>query len=82
MESDSVLDRLCATFAQRAAEHDRDGSFPFENFDLLHDRGLLSLTVPRDLGGAGANLGTVARVVRHVAYAEPATALVLIMQYC
>lgn len=40
------------------------------------------MTVPQEFGGAGASLGTVARVVREVAYAEPATALVLTMQYC
>jgi alkylation response protein AidB-like acyl-CoA dehydrogenase len=48
---------------------------------LLHEFGLLSLTVPCALGGGGANLATTARVVRAIAYAEPATALVLIMQY-
>lgn len=78
---DAALEVLQTKFAERAAEHDRDGSFPFENFDLLRESGLLSLTVPCEFGGGGANLATTARVVRVVAYAEPATALVLTMQY-
>ncbi len=78
---DAALDVLRTKFAERAEEHDRDGSFPFENFALLHEFGLLSLTVPRELGGGGANLATTARVVRAIAYSEPATALVVIMQY-
>jgi alkylation response protein AidB-like acyl-CoA dehydrogenase len=80
--SDAALLRLQSRFAERAAEHDRDGSFPFENFQLLRVHGLLGLTVPREFGGAEAKLETVARVVREVAYAEPATALILTMQYC
>src|ERR1700733_9001563 len=78
---DAALEVLPTKFAERAAEHDRVGSFPFENFSLLHEFGLLSLTVPCEFGGGGANLATTARVVRAIAYAEPATALVLIMQY-
>jgi alkylation response protein AidB-like acyl-CoA dehydrogenase len=77
----AALDLLRTKFAERAAEHDRAASFPLENFALLHEFGLLSLTVPCVIGGGGANLATTARVVRAVAYAEPATALVLIMQY-
>jgi alkylation response protein AidB-like acyl-CoA dehydrogenase len=77
----AALDLLRNKFAERAAEHDRDGSFPFKNFGVLHEFGLLSLTVPREVGGGGANLATTARVVRAIAYAEPATALVVIMQY-
>ena len=42
---------LAPRFAARAAEHDRDGSFPFENFEELSEAGLLALTVPAALGG-------------------------------
>jgi alkylation response protein AidB-like acyl-CoA dehydrogenase len=45
---------LAARFAERAALHDRDASFPFENFDDLSREGLLALTVPSALGGIGA----------------------------
>ena len=50
------LDRAVAVapaIAVRAAEHDRDASFPFTDFDDLHAAQLLALTVPADAGGAG-----------------------------
>ncbi|MCC6178921.1 MAG: acyl-CoA/acyl-ACP dehydrogenase [Chloroflexi bacterium] len=72
---------LAADFATRAAEHDRDRSFPFENFDQLWDAGLLNLTVPLEYGGEGAGLTDVARVVAEIGAGDSSTALVLGMQY-
>jgi alkylation response protein AidB-like acyl-CoA dehydrogenase len=72
---------LAANFAERAAEHDRDGSFPFENFRELSEAGLLSLTVPAALGGAGAGAKYAARIVGIIGKADPSTALVLSMHY-
>src|SRR5258708_32709409 len=71
--------QLAGRFAERAAIHDRDASFPFENFEDLSQAGLLSLTVPAALGGAGAGALTVARVLRIFGKADPSTALVLSM---
>lgn len=78
---DRILPELTAAFAATAAAHDRDSSFPFENFTLLHRHGLLSLTVPQSHGGVGADLATAVKVVSAVAKGDPATALVLVMQY-
>jgi alkylation response protein AidB-like acyl-CoA dehydrogenase len=78
---DQILPRLTAAFAGPAAAHDRDSSFPFENFEALREAGLLALTAPRELGGHGADLPTALKVIRAVARGEPATALVLTMQY-
>jgi alkylation response protein AidB-like acyl-CoA dehydrogenase len=72
---------LAAVFAERAPAHDRDGSFPFRNFDDLSNAGLLPLTVPAALGGGGAGAREVARVLGIVASADPSTALVLSMHY-
>ena len=72
---------LAASFAARAAEHDRAGSFPFENFRELSEAGLLSLTVPAAHGGAGAGARYAARVVGIVGQAGPTTAPVLSMHY-
>lgn len=72
---------LAAAFAGRAAEHDRNGSFPFENFSELSAAGLLSLTVPAALGGAGAGAKHAARIIGIVGKADPSTALVLSMHY-
>ncbi|WP_231499465.1 acyl-CoA dehydrogenase family protein [Caulobacter sp. UNC358MFTsu5.1] len=72
---------LTAAFAATAARHDREASFPTANFDALREAGLLALTAPRRLGGLEADLPTALKVVSAVARGEPATALVLVMQY-
>jgi alkylation response protein AidB-like acyl-CoA dehydrogenase len=78
---DATLGDLSARFAATAAAHDRDASFPFENFAVLHEAGLLALTAPASLGGQASDLPTALKVVQAVARGEPATALVLVMQY-
>jgi alkylation response protein AidB-like acyl-CoA dehydrogenase len=70
---------LAGEFAARAAVHDREASFPFENFDRLSEAGLLALTVPAALGGAGAGALDAARIIGILAKADPSTALVLSM---
>ena len=72
---------LAVEFASRAAAHDADGSFPFENFEALHQAGLLTLAAPQALGGRGATLAQLGSVIGAIGYACPATALVLTMQY-
>jgi alkylation response protein AidB-like acyl-CoA dehydrogenase len=72
---------LAAEVAARAALHDRDGSFPFENFKDLSEAGLLALTVPTALGGHGAGALDAARVIGIFGKADPSTALVLSMHY-
>jgi len=72
---------LASGFAARAAQHDRDRSFPFENFRELADAGLLALTVPAARGGLGGGVRDVARVLGIIGRADPSTALVLSMHY-
>ncbi|WP_398470493.1 acyl-CoA dehydrogenase family protein [Tardiphaga sp.] len=72
---------LVSGFAERAREHDRDASFPFENFRELADAGLLRFPVSRTLGGGGASISEAARVVGLIGQADAATALVLTMHY-
>ncbi len=71
---------LTALFAARAAEHDRDGSFPHENFDHLAAEGLLGLAAAPSEGGGGAGLVRCLALIEAVAQGCPATALVLAMQ--
>jgi alkylation response protein AidB-like acyl-CoA dehydrogenase len=80
----TIFDRarlLAPGFAARAAQHDRDASFPFENFQELGDAGLLALTVPVAQGGYGAGARDAARVINIFGKADPSTALVLSMHY-
>jgi alkylation response protein AidB-like acyl-CoA dehydrogenase len=72
---------LAPGIAARASLHDRDASFPFENFTELSEAGLLALTVPTALGGSGAGARDAARVIGIFGKADPSTALVLSMHY-
>ncbi|MFF0150846.1 acyl-CoA dehydrogenase family protein [Micromonospora sp. NPDC005203] len=71
--------RLAPRFAARAAEHDRDGSFPTEDFRDLREAGLFGLMVPRALGGMGASFAEYAAVATELARGNGATALVFNM---
>ena len=79
--SASALAELTQALAANAERYDRSGQFPADNFSLLHRHGLLSLTVPRALGGGGADLATARQVVAAVGKGDPSTALILVMQY-
>ena len=50
-----LAERLAVIAHQHAAQHDREGSFPFETYDVIRASGYLALTVPEALGGRGAN---------------------------
>ncbi|MGA2291948.1 acyl-CoA dehydrogenase family protein [Bradyrhizobium sp.] len=76
-----TANQLASEFAQRASRHDRDASFPFENFKELSEAGLLALTVPAALGGLGAGALIAARIINIFGKADPSTALVLSMHY-
>ncbi|MDP9238407.1 MAG: acyl-CoA/acyl-ACP dehydrogenase [Chloroflexota bacterium] len=48
--------QLADDFATRADEHDRDNTFPFENFEKLKQANYIALTIPEELGGLGGTL--------------------------
>ena len=79
LDSSARAELLVTAFAERAVIHDRDGSFPFGNFEDLSKAGLLALTVPAALGGGGAGAAEAARVLGIIGKADPSTALVLSM---
>ena len=74
-----LIDRAYALaserFAPRAARHDRDASFPFEDYADLHTSGLLALCVPERYGGLGADFETYCLVAEQIARGNAATAL-------
>lgn len=73
----ALADELAERFAERAPAHDRDGSFPHENFADLRASGLLALTVPEAYGGLGANELEYALVIERIAWGDASTALAL-----
>ncbi len=48
-----LCEEHAADFATRAAEHDREQTFPFENIAALKESGVLSAGLPEELGGFG-----------------------------
>jgi alkylation response protein AidB-like acyl-CoA dehydrogenase len=71
--------RLAPRFAARAAEHDRDGTFPVADFADLRREGLFGLMVPAGLGGREASFTEYAEVAGELARGNGATALVFNM---
>jgi alkylation response protein AidB-like acyl-CoA dehydrogenase len=69
-------------FAPRAAQHDRDATFPTENYRDLHQAGLLAICVPREHGGLGADYRTYALAAAEIARSCGATALTWNMHVC
>ncbi|NJN83731.1 MAG: hypothetical protein HC802_16630, partial [Caldilineaceae bacterium] len=70
---------LAEKFASRAAEYDRSGAFPHENYADARESGLPGLVVPKALGGWGANLYETAMVLETLAMGDGSTALNLSM---
>jgi alkylation response protein AidB-like acyl-CoA dehydrogenase len=68
-----------SALAERADEHDRGGSFPFEAIDAIWRSGLANLTLPSDLGGVGSDLESSAEAVSILAAGDASAALVLVM---
>ncbi len=66
---------LARGFGERAAQHDRDGSFPHENFVELIDAGFARLTVPRQFGGYEVSLSTFLAVQEELAAGDGSTAM-------
>jgi alkylation response protein AidB-like acyl-CoA dehydrogenase len=75
----SLIDRAAALarerFAPRAAQHDREASFPFADYADLHAAGLLALCIPEQHGGLGADFETYCLVSEQIARGNAATAL-------
>jgi alkylation response protein AidB-like acyl-CoA dehydrogenase len=51
----AVAEALSESLAARAAEHDRDGTYPFEAIDALKAAGYFAAPVPVELGGLGVS---------------------------
>lgn len=70
---------LAEKFAQRAAEHDRHGTFPYENYADVRAVGLPALIVPEEFGGWGANLLETLLTMETLAIGDGSTALNITM---
>ncbi len=66
---------LGAVFAKRAERHDREASFPYDDFADLREAGFHALCVPKAWGGLGATFADYCRVSNELGRHAPATAL-------
>ena len=62
-------------FAARAERHDRDATFPFDDYADLRAEGFLGLCVPERYGGLGADYETYCLVAEQIAQGNASTAL-------
>lgn len=75
----AAAQRCSEHFAEHAARHDADASFPTADVDQLRRSGLLGLLVPRRLGGVGAGFADYAQVAVTLARGSGSSALVFNM---
>jgi alkylation response protein AidB-like acyl-CoA dehydrogenase len=68
--------------APRAAEHDREATFPIANFRDMHGEGLLAICVPKSQGGQGASFRTYCLAAAEFGRHCGATALSWNMHVC
>jgi alkylation response protein AidB-like acyl-CoA dehydrogenase len=74
-------DELGTQIAPYTADHDRDGTFVTEAYELLKSSGYLALAVPTELGGHGATIRQVAMAQRALARHCASTALASVMHH-
>ncbi len=75
----TIAQRLADQFRTRAAEYDKTGEFPVENYTRMREEGYLRAIVPVDLGGLGAGLAEMARAQQALARGCASTALAVNM---
>jgi alkylation response protein AidB-like acyl-CoA dehydrogenase len=75
----AALPAVTAALAGRAAQHDRDGSFPADGIAEVHAAGLLTATITARHGGPGAGLAQTAAILRALGQGDPSVALISAM---
>jgi len=73
-EASPALLRLLAALASDAAERDKRGGTAKRERDLIRESGLLKLSIPGELGGAGADWTVISDVVRRIAAVDSSLA--------
>ena len=66
-------------FAERVDQHERAGTFPFENYADLRESGYLRLIVPQEYGGDGADLFEIVLAQEQLGRGDGSTAMAVDM---
>src|SRR5829696_7027552 len=72
---------LADRFQPEAARHDRENTFPDDNFRIMRETGFLRLAVPEDLGGLSATMRQVCFAQAALAKGCASTALAVNMHH-
>jgi alkylation response protein AidB-like acyl-CoA dehydrogenase len=75
----ALAEELANDFATRAAEHDQNNTFPFENVARMKETGYTALVLPEAYGGSGADLVDFCSCQERLAQGCGATALAINM---
>lgn len=70
---------LGQSFAERADQQDKDGTFVFENYNDLKAHQYFSATIPEELGGGGIDHAEMCDLIRIIAHHCGSTALAFAM---
>jgi alkylation response protein AidB-like acyl-CoA dehydrogenase len=76
-----LAERLASVFAETAVARDQRGGTPKHERDLLRESGLLTLAIPRELGGWGADWVETLAAVRCIARVDGSVAHVFGFQH-
>ncbi len=74
-----LTQELGKSFAARAEQHDKDGTFVFENYEALKLNKYFSAAVPEELGGGGLGHSEICSIIRILAHYCGSTALAFSM---
>lgn len=69
-----IARELAETFAQTAAERDKQGGNPKAERDLIRQSGLLGLSIPKQYGGQEADWQTIFKTIQIVAQVDSSLA--------
>ena len=75
----SQLVDVTATLATHAEEHDRTADLPVKGLAVVHEAGLLTLTVAAEHGGPGGGLHDTVRTLTALGQGDPSVALISAM---
>ena len=75
----ALAEELANDFATRAAGHDQNNTFPFENVARMKETGYTALVLPEEYGGSGADLVDFCSCQERLAQGCGATALAINM---
>ena len=69
-----IAQKLAKTFAETAAERDKQGGNPKAERDLIRQSGLLGLSIPQAFGGQGADWKTIFKTIQAIAQVDSSLA--------